>query len=240
MRLAWNANARRAGVLTLLAMASGMTACTGAQFGSEIGARPKLHLIRAVERTTLHLPKDEPFSIALPSVSRKAGFDGVVEGDATAKPTGEAEATATVRTAGTVESLFQLGHGLANDTDRQMDFDIKVRFQYEFIVTNEPAAPVPDATVGLRLYVRDDRGRLLRDMVQVDYSTESGAAHQAADKSVDFTVTLGPGGWINVFLAGLAKVDLAADRSASATLKFRDLQMEVATQAAPELPGPTR
>ncbi len=217
-----------------------LTGCMGTQFGAELSAKPKPRPLRATQPTTLHLPQDEPFAIALPSASKKPGLDGAADADATARPAGEAEATASVKQSGTAEAVFQLGHALANETDRQMDLDCTVRLKYEFEVSNTPAQRLHDATIGLRLYAREARGRLLRDLALLDYTTESGAAGRTGDESFRFIVTLAPGDVVHMFLAGQAKVDIPAERTATAKLKVTGVQFDITAQPAPAVQTATR
>ena len=216
------------------------TGCMGTQFGAELSAKPKPRALRATQPTTLRLPQDEAFVIALPSASKKPGLDGTAEADASARTTGQAEASAGVKQSGTAEALFQLGHALANETDRQMDLDCTVRLKYEFDVSNTPAQRLADATIGLRLYVREARGRLLRDLALLDYTTESGAAGRTGDESFRFTATLAPGDVVHVFLAGLAKVDIPGERAATAKLKVSGFQFDIIAQPAPAVQPATR
>lgn len=217
-----------------LTLAVGLFAsCTSGELGGELAARPKPHALRQPEGVTIRLPQDEPFAIALPRSSRQVGLGGEAAADATAKPTGEAEARASVTTSGTAEGVFQLGHALLNETDRQTDLDLTVRFRYSFEVTQATESRLADAVLGLRLFARDDRGRLLRELPLVQHSTENGAAQRSADECVQFTLTLAPGGAVNVFLAGQTKVDIPAERSAAALLKLEGLQFEVVTRPAP-------
>jgi hypothetical protein len=207
--------------------------CSSDQFGSELSVRPKPYALRKTESVTVRLPQDEPFSIALPLDHREPGLDGEADAHATAERTGQGEARATVTRSGTAEGLFRLGHAFANDTDRQIDLDITVRYQYEFEAREEPEARLPEASVGLRLYARDDRGRILRDWVLVSYSTDDGTARDQADRTTNCTITLGPGESVDVFLAGRAKADVSVERTASALLKLSGLQFEVVTRPAP-------
>lgn len=207
--------------------------CGGDRFGGELTANPRPHPIRQAEGTTLRWPQEASFSIALPQSSRAAGLDGRAEADAQAKPDGHAEASARVVTSGTAEGLFQLGHALANETDRQVDLDFRVRFHYEFETEVERGVQRPDATVGLKLYARDQRGRVLRDMTLISYTTESGPTARQSTEDLRFTLTVGPGTALNVFLAGQTRVDIPAERSASARLKLSDLQIEVVSRPAP-------
>ena len=210
-----------------------LSGCSTAQFGAELSVRPKAHSLRKTEPVTLRLPQDEPFSIALESSRRDPGLDGEASADARAKPSGQGEASATVSRSGTAEGLFRLGHAFANDTDRQMDLDLAVRYHCEYEAREEPDARLPDATVGLRLYARDERGQILRDFVLVEYATDDGTARRQADDSVSFTLTLGPGQSVDVFLAGRAMVNVPTERTAAGLLKLNGLQFEVATRPAP-------
>jgi hypothetical protein len=210
-----------------------LSGCTSGQFGSELSARPKTTAIHTTEAKTLHIPQDEPFSIALPRASREPGLDGTAESDATAKPSGEAAVSAAVTKIGKAEGMFQLGHAFANDTDRQLDLEFSVVVHCEFEAREEPDEGLPDATVGLRLYARDQRGRLLRDLGLVDHTTEHGSTRQQADRTLGFKITLSPGGSVNVFLAGQTKVEIPAERSASAMLKVSGLRFDVAVKPAP-------
>lgn len=211
--------------------------CGGAQFGSELSAHPQPRLIEKPARTTLRVPQDEPFAIALPRSAREGGLDGTADGDATADPAGSATATASVKFSGMSESLFQLGHSFANGTDQQMDLDVTAHFHSTYRVHAEPDAQLPDALVGLRLYVRDSRGRMLRDLVLLDQTTENGATQSEADQSPRFTITLAPGESADVYVAGLAKVDIPTGRTATAELSLSGLQLEVVTQPAPLVPA---
>jgi hypothetical protein len=227
---------RHSGLLIIAAAAFAAGGCSSAQFGVEMAVRPKPYLLRSVAPATLRLPQDQPFAIALESDHREPGLDGTADAGAAAKGTGEGSATATVERSGSAEGLFRLGQGFTNDTDRQIDLDLVMRYRYEFGARAEPAAPrTPDATVGLRLYAHEAHGRMQRDLVLIDYSTEDGATQQQGDKRVELTLTLGPGQSMDVFVAGRAKVDVKALRTAAATLKLSDLQFEVATRPAPEV-----
>lgn len=214
-----------------------LSGCSDTRFGSELAMQPKPHSIRTAECATLRFPQDRPFSIVLPSASKQAGLDGTAEADASAKPDGTAEALAAVTGSGTAEGLFQLGQAFANDKEQQLDLDFSVRFHYEFAAEADPALDLPDAVVGLKLYARDSRGRLLRDMLLVQHSTENGATRQQGDKTAGFTLTLGPRESVNVFLAGQAKVDIREGRSASCSLKLSGLAIEVVVRPAPAVPA---
>lgn len=216
-------------VACLLALAG----CAGGGFGSELSVEPKPQQISRPEVTTLRIPQEQPFNIALPQSSRKPGLNGRAEADAKATPTGSAEASASVTQSGTADGQFQLGHAFSNETSRQTDFRFRVSFRYEFEVAAEPELDLPDAEVGLRLYARDDRGRLLRDVVLVAHTTESGATRRGAAEDVDFTLTLAPNTAVNVFVAGRVGVNIREGRTASGVLRLNDLVIELTTQPAP-------
>jgi hypothetical protein len=224
----------RTGGFTFVCLAV-FTGCSSDRFGADLDVHPRMHALRSTEPVTMRLPKDEPFSIALESARRAPGLDGDADATAEAKPTGFAEVSASVARSGNAEGLFRLGHAFVNDTDRQMDLDFAVQFRYEFEVRHEPDARLPDASAGLRLYARDGRGRMLRDLGLVSYSTETGPASRASDEQFRFVLTLGPGEAVDVFLAGRAKADVPAERTASARLKLSGLEFEVATRPAPAI-----
>lgn len=219
-----------AAALGLLLAAGG---CASTRFGSELPDQPRPRALGGAGPVTLHLPADAAFNIALPSSTRRPGLGGTASADAEAHADGRAAASAAVSESGQAQGLFQLGHALANDGERQMDCDLEVRFRYRFEVGQEPALNLPDAEVGLRLYARDSRGRLLRDLVLVEHTTEHGAALREADEHSRFTLTLSPGQTVNVFLAGQVRVEIEHGRSASGSLDVSGLTIDVTTRPAP-------
>jgi hypothetical protein len=220
------------GLATLL-----LAGCASAQFGSELSARPKARAIDKIEGAALHLPQDQPYNITLPKVTKEPRLEGTADADALAKPTGDGSASATVTNGGKAEGIFQIGHALTNATDRQADFEFRVRYNYEFEARATTELALPDASVGLRLYARSERGRLLRDLVLVQHTTENGAAQRSAGDSLTFTLTLAPGETVDVFVAGQAKIEVPDGRSASCALKITGLQMDVTTRPAPAVPA---
>ncbi len=228
-----SSNTGIANALTLAATLLALVGCSQGHFGSELSATPTPHAVRGTSATQVHLPADEPFSIALPSASKEPGLNGTAEADATVDKSGTATASANIAGGGTAQAQFQLGHAFANETGRQADFAFSVRFGYAFEASHEPQVALPDATVGLRLYARDDRGRLLREMIVVEHTTEQGNAQQGGQEQASFTLTLGPGATVNVFLAGQTVIETKDDRSARCTLNVEDLQMELAITPAP-------
>jgi len=219
----------------LLACTCVLVGCGGQRFGSELGTRPKTRPLSRMEGSAVRLPEGKPFAIAVPQASKKPGLEGTAEADARASGSGTADASATISFSGTAEGSFQLGDAFENDTPRQTDFDFTVRFHYAFEAEAHPASAYPDATVGLNLYARDGRGRLLRELKLIDYSTEHGPARGESHEDRQFTLTLGPGESVNVFLAGRVRVDIREGRSAHGSLRLTGLQMEVATRPAPDV-----
>ncbi|MGD8454488.1 MAG: hypothetical protein PVJ57_21955 [Phycisphaerae bacterium] len=218
--------------LLLTAALLGSMGCGGASFGSELSAQPRPRPVRD-EATPLRLPEAEPFSITLTESSRKPGLDGTAVSDARATRTGEAEITAAVEQSGLAVGNFQLGHAFENASDRQADFDFVVRYRYDFAAAATPESAYPDAQVGLKLYARGEHGRTLRDVTLVQHTTEGGPVDGASEDAREFTLTLGPGETVNVFLAGQVRIDIREGRSASGSLKVTDLSMEVAMRLAP-------
>lgn len=213
-----------------LALLSG---CESGQFGAELVAQPKAYAINSTQTTTLRLPSDQSYNIALPRVEEEPGLGGSAEADATAEATGSASAMARVDHGGVAEGVFQLGHAIRNATQRQTDLKIDVRFTQSFKAGTSSAAGLADAMAGLRIYARTGRGRVLRDIALLDYSTESGSVARTTTEGVDFTITIGPNETVNVFLAGRARVDVPDERSAHARIELRDVTMSIEAVPAP-------
>jgi len=229
---------RRFGETLSLALLAGgalllLAGCGEGRFGSELSARPRPHPLHQTEAQVLRLPQDEAFSIVLTQANRKPGLGGLAESDARADRAGTAEASAAVTDSGEALGLFQLGHAFENPTDRQMDLDLAVGFGYAFEVSATPDSGYPDATAGLRLYARDNRGRLLRELNLAGHSSEAGAARRESAERVAFTLTLPPRSSVNVFLAGQANVNIREGRSAASTVRLTKLEISVATKSAP-------
>jgi len=207
--------------------------CASERFGSELSVSPSPQPFREQVTTTVRVPQDAPFRIALPRSSRAAGLDGQAVADAQAEPSGQAQASAQVTASGTAEGMFQLGHSVSNQTDRQTDLDFRVSFTYEFQTQVEPDIGRPDATVGLKLYARDQRGRMLREMTLVGHTTESGPTQRQAREDLRFGVSISPGSTVHVFLAGQTRVEILSGGTAAAQLKLSDLRMEITSHPAP-------
>jgi hypothetical protein len=210
----------------------GPLGCGGANFASELSAKdkPVPQSVSNAAGKTIRLPQDKPFSIIVNESEEKAALDGSADADAQAQRDGQAHADARVSDGGQARATFQLGHALKNDTERQTDLHLTVRCGYEYEAG--PASRWADAKVGLKLYARDGRNRLLTSFSLVQHSTEDGAAASKDSKVLDFTLTLGPGESVNVFLAGQVEIDIDAGRSARGSLKLRGLEMEVQPRPA--------
>jgi hypothetical protein len=209
--------------------------CSSGGFGSELASRPVARPVGDVAGRTLRIPQDEKFSIRQQSDQDRAELGGHAQSDAQASTDGSAAASAEVRNGGTAEATFQLGHAVANDSDRQMELTIRVRCKYELDVSNTPPTLLPDAFAGLNLYARDGRNRLLRTDVLVGQSTEQGSAGGSAQVERTFVVTLGPRDSLAVFVAGNAKIDVKPERSARATLNIAGLELEFTPRLAPPI-----
>jgi hypothetical protein len=218
------------GGLSLLLLLSG---CGGGDVGSELTVRPTPRSLSSGERATLRLPQDEPFSITLAPTRESPGLGGTAEADAHVSRDGNADAVARVDEGGSALARFQLGHAVKNESDRQMDLLVRLRCEYETEAEATPPGPLPDATVGLKLYARDGHNRLLRNIGMVDHSTEEGAASSKDRKDVEFTLTLGPRETLSVFLAGSVEIETRVGHSARGSIKLSGLEMQIETALAP-------
>lgn len=233
---------RTLGLLTGLLLGA-LAGCNTGQFGADLNVRPKPIRIKDLASRTLHLPADQPFSLALPSVNRRAGLDGHAEGDAKAHPDGVGVATAHVEHAGSSETLFLIGSAFANEAPAALDLVCRVHAVYEYEAENSPPNMSGDAGAGVRIFARTHGGRLLREVPLLDYTTASGLSQGSADDVRNFTITLGPGETVNLYVAGHAKVDITERRSASVVVRLSKLEFEIVTRlpaAKPAESAPTR
>ncbi|MGE3180468.1 MAG: hypothetical protein AB7N71_02480 [Phycisphaerae bacterium] len=210
-----------------------LVGCSGSSFGSDLAVRPAPKLIRDTDGKTMSFPRDGKFTIRLPQSSKQAGLSGTVDADAIVEVGGKASARAEVKNGGSGNGTVQLGHLLKNDTNRQIDLEIRTAFHFEFDVSCDPDEKLPGASVGVRLYVRDQRNRLLREFDLVQHSTEQGSVRRASDEVIEFNTTLGPDDAIAVFVAGQAAVETLEGRSATATLNIDGMTMDITTNPAP-------
>jgi hypothetical protein len=212
----------------------GLTAlpgCGSSRFGSQLKESPRPEQIQRAGYT-VHIPADHQFSISLPQSSREPGLTGSATSDATITRQGTASATAEVTDTGQASGMFQLGHSFANETGEQADFQFTIRLTYSYFAAASPATAFPDARIGLKLYARNNRGQLLRDLTFLVHSTENGPTQGVATESSQFTLTLAPSEAVDVFLAGQAVVDIREHRSASGRVNVDKLEMDVAIRSA--------
>ncbi|MFQ5806333.1 MAG: hypothetical protein ACE5I3_07780 [Phycisphaerae bacterium] len=217
------------GICSLMLLAG----CRGGDFGSELAARPKPRSLSRGDGQTIRLPQDEPFSITLAPSRETPGLGGNAEADAHVSKAGSADAAAEVQNGGSAWAEFQLGHAFQNDSDRQMELQVRVRCEFETAADATPPSSLPDAKVGLKLYARDGRNRLVRNFNLAQHSTEEGAASSTDRKDIEFMLTLGPRERVDIFLAGSVGVETREGHSASGSIKLRGLDMELKTEMAP-------
>jgi len=207
--------------------------CGGDGFGSELQVQPTPRPLSRGDYQTIRLPQDEPFSITLAPTQKRPGLGGSAEADAHVSKGGSADAVARVENGGSAQAGFQLGHAFQNDSDRQAEMRLRVRGEFETEARATPPGPLPDVKVGLKLYVRDGRNRLLRDFSLAQHTTDKGAASSSDRKEVDFLLTLGPHERVSVFLAGSVQVETQEGHSARGSIRLSGLEMEVTTELAP-------
>jgi len=220
------------GLVLLLAGPVLLAGCMSSQFGRELAARPQPMVLNRPEGMTVRLPQEQPFNITLARAAREPGLVGTAEVDAYARPEGVSRASAAVENGGKSEALFQIGHALRNGTDRPADFAFRVQCEYEFEIQAPEPPGATDASVGLRLYARQERGRLLRDVPLTQHAAENGAVRRSSHEQVEFTLTIGPGDAVDVFVAGQARMEVPEGRSAICAVTLRGLEMEVVTRPA--------
>lgn len=207
------------------------TGCGGGSFGSELAVRPSPLDIKRADESTIRIPADHKFSIALAPAQHAAGLDGVASADSHASRDGTADASAKVERGGKGDAGFQLGHGFRNDTDRQLDLSLRVKYAYDFAI--EIAQGPAKGATGLNFYARNHRGLLLRSLVLLTQSLEEGATSRSGQDAASLVITLAPGDSVDVYLAGQALVDVADGRSASCRIRVSDVQLEAAVRPAP-------
>jgi hypothetical protein len=225
----------QSGILVAASLSSVLliTGCGGGDFGSELTVRPKPHLLSGSDGQVLRLPHDEPFSITLAPTQETPGLGGTAEADTQVSKKGNADAVARVENGGSALAQFQLGHALKNDSDRQMDLHVHLACDCQTEAEATPPGPLPDAKISLTLFARDNHNRLLRSINLAQHSTEEGAAASKDHAQRSFTLTLGPGESVNVFVAGSARVDTQDGHSARGSIKLSGLEMEIKTELAP-------
>ena len=209
--------------------------CSGAAVSSELAVRPEPRPLSRSSGSVLRLPKDEKFAIALAPAQKSPGLMGTADATASASREGSAELSAEVENGGTASATFQIGHAFSNDSERQMDLNIKTRFDCEFRAETKPATQAEDATLNLSIYARDGRGRLLKSIGVVQYSTVEGGLGSKSRRENDFTLTLGPSETVSVFVAGDIAINAKEGRSATAAMRLSGMELEIESKPAPAI-----
>lgn len=204
-----------------------LAGCESAQYGSELSASPRPRVMDSAG-SVIRLPDESPFSITLPESREQPLLNGKAHATCAADKSGPGSASAEVQTGGVAEALFRVGHSIQNGTSHGADLTCKVDVAYEFDVGASAATAASDAVVGLRLYVRDAQGRLLRSVPLIDYTSADGAVRRTGRDEVMIELALSPGQAVNIFVAGQARVDVPEERSARAAIVLRELKMEIA------------
>lgn len=207
--------------------------CGGANFGSEFESRPAPTALAETEAATTRLPQDHKFSIHRTTSSDDSGLGGTAEPTASAAADGSAAVSVKVAEGGQASAVFQLGHAFENKSDKQVDLDVLVRFHFQYAAESSSADQPVDGSVGLKLYARDDRNRLVRNDELIGHPLDKGATQGSGDREHRFTLTLGPGRSVSVFLAGQTQAKALPGRAGDCSLKISGLSMEVTTRSAP-------
>lgn len=210
-----------------------LAGCTGASVGSELTVRPDPRPLSRSAGSVLRLPQDEKFSIALAPASKSPGLTGTADATATASRDGKADLAASVENGGTASAAFQIGHAFSNDSERQMDLRVKTRFGCEFRADTKPTSAGEDVTLGLSIFAREARGRLLKSISVIEYTTAEGGLSSDSTRENEFTLTLGPGDSISVFVAGNIAIEAKEGRTATAAMQLSGLELEVESKPAP-------
>ncbi|MCA9242473.1 MAG: hypothetical protein KDA32_00855 [Phycisphaerales bacterium] len=207
-----------------------LTGCGGGSMGAELSLRPK-GIAVPIDGKSLHVPADERFNIISYRAEKEATLDSTASSDASATQTGAAAVSVSVSAGGTASATMQVGHAFTNDSSRQVDVSVNVSFAYD--AHYQPKDPAPTATLDLKLYARDGKGRLIFAAPLLEHSNEGGPMRTEGDRKQDFTVTLGPGEGFYAYVAGGVSIDAKPGRGAEIGVQIRDLQMDLTTRAAP-------
>lgn len=207
--------------------------CGGANFGSEFESRPSPTALTRTGAATTQLPQDYEFSIHRTTFTNDSGLGGTAEPAASAAADGSAAVSVKVAEGGEASAVFQLGHAFENKSAHQVDLDVLVRFHFEYTAESSSADQPVDGSVGLKLYARDDRNRLVRNDELIAHPLDKGPTQGSGDRDHRFTLTLGPGRSVSVFLAGQTQAKALPGRAGNCSLKISGLGMEVTTRSAP-------
>jgi hypothetical protein len=228
---------RGAVVMRTVALAITFTAslsgCSSADVGAELSSRPKPVALNVADGAVTRLPQDQKFTITLAPSSKEPGLGGSADADAHARAEGAADAMAQVANGGKASASFQLGHAFQNDSNRQIDAEMRVRFKYALSATTDPPSEVLGAAVGLKLYARNAKNLLVRTLDLLGHSTANGPTMRSGENEFTCTLTVGPGDFMNVFLSGGVSAEAREGRSSAGSLKLTDVQLEITSKPAP-------
>lgn len=213
-----------------------LVGCGGGRVGADLMAKPRAMDVDASGATQIELPGAGGFSITLKPVEQAPALDGDAETEAAADKQGTASAKARVDRAGAAKAAFQLGHAFFNASDRQIDIELKVAFDYAYGVALSTNDATPDAAAYLSLYVRDGHNRLTHESTFVQQTTEQGDVDASGRQEVVVPLTLAPRDTAKVFLAGAAQIDAKDGRTASAKVTVDGLKMTGTVTPAPAVP----
>ncbi|MCC6358168.1 MAG: hypothetical protein IT450_05455 [Phycisphaerales bacterium] len=216
-----------------LLLLHGLAGCGGGGMASELSAQPEARPLSRSSGNLLRLPADDKFSIALAPAQKAPGINGKAEASASAERSGVGDASARVENGGTASATFQVGHALKNDSNNQLDLVVRTRFNYEYAAGAQPAGETEDATLSLNLYARDGKNRLLKTLTVLAHSTAEGDVKSKDRKEAEFTLTLGPGDSVSVFVGGTVMINTKEGRSADGSIKLSGLEMDVESKVAP-------
>lgn len=218
-----------------LATATLLSGCAGGG-ASELAIRPATKPLRL--NAAVRIPGDHPFSVLSSPSQENPAPGGTAESHSSAKPTGEAVASAAVEKGGTASASFQLGGAFENETDQQVDVEISAKYHFDYTLRSDARSRTADGTLSLHLYARDQHNRLLRDIPVLVQSTDQGAASQSGDQTLTLTVTIGSRDSLFVFFGGSVGVDtMKSSRTAKAELKISNAELSLSSKAAPPVTG---
>lgn len=217
----------------LAALAAGIAGCSSGSMTSELAAKPEAHTIAKLASSILHLPKDQKFSIALAPAQKSPGLSGSADATAQAAGDGNATLSASVENGGTASATFQVGHAFTNDTDRQMDLHVRLKFDYEYSAAAKPPSLAADGVLGVDIFARSTRGKLLKTIPVLNFSTAEGDLSSRGEKEAEFSVTLSPAEGAIIFVGGNVQIATKDGHSANGAIKLAKLEMAVEPKAAP-------
>lgn len=207
--------------------------CAGGSMTSELAAKPDSHAMSKLASSVIHLPKDQKFSIALAPAQKSPGLGGSADATAQAASDGNASLHASVENGGTASATFQVGHAFSNDTDRQMDLRVRLRFDYEYSAAAKPVSLAADSVLGVDIFARSTRGKLLKTIPVLTFSTAEGDLSSRGVREADFSVTLSPAESAIIFVGGNVQITTKDGHSANGTINLSKLEMSVEPKPAP-------